>query len=47
MLCVSFGALVAAGGGKDSSGISEVDDKVKDLGMWLKKGEKGATEMYN
>ncbi len=46
MLCVSAGPLVAAGVGKDSSGTSEVDDKVKDLGMQLKR-EKGAREMYN
>lgn len=41
MLRVSVGALVATGGGKDSSGTSEVDDKVKDLGMQLKR-EKGS-----
>lgn len=46
MLCVSAGALVATGVGKDSSGTSEVDDKVKDLGMQLKR-EKGARAMYN
>lgn len=46
MLCVLAGALVAIGGGKDSSGTSEVDDKVKDLGMQLKR-EKGPREMYN
>lgn len=46
MLGVSAGALVAIGGGKDSSGTSEVDDKVKDLGMQLKR-DKAAREMYN
>lgn len=44
--CVSAGNLVAAGGGKDSSGTIDVDDKVKDLGMQLKRG-KGAREMSN
>lgn len=37
MLYVLAGALLAAGVGKDSSGTSEVDDKVKDLGMQLKR----------
>ncbi|TWW70042.1 Centromere protein X [Takifugu flavidus] len=36
----------ATGGGKDSSGTIDVDDKVKDLGMPLKRG-KGAREMSN
>lgn len=41
MLCVLAGPLEAAGGGKDSSGTSEVDDGVRDLGMQLKReGEK-------
>lgn len=46
MLCVLAGSLVATGGGKDSSGTIDVDDKVKDLGMQLKRG-KGAREMSN
>lgn len=46
MLCVLAGTLVATGGGKDSSGTIDVDDKVRDLGMQLKR-EKGAGEMYN
>lgn len=44
------GTLVAAGGGKDSSGTIDVDDKVKDLGMWLKElgeGGEAAAEMHN
>lgn len=44
-LCIGWG-LIAIGGGKDSSGTSEVDDKVKDLGMQIKR-KKGAREMYN
>lgn len=40
MFCVSAGTLVAAGGGKDSSGTIDVDDKVKDLGMQLKRGKR-------
>lgn len=39
VFCVSAGTLVAAGGGKDSSGTIDVDDKVKDLGMQLKRGK--------
>lgn len=44
------GTFVAVGGGKDSSGTIDVDDKVKDLGMQLKElgeGGKVAAEMHN
>lgn len=44
------GTFVAAGGGKDSSGTIDVDDKVIDLGMQMKelgKGGKAAAEMHN
>lgn len=46
MPCGLAGNLAATGGGKDSSGTIDVDDKVKDLGMRLKRG-KGAREMSN
>lgn len=44
------GTFVAVGGGKDSSGTIDVDDKVKDLGMQLKElgeGGKAAAKMHN
>lgn len=39
VLCVMAGNLAATGGGKDSSGTIDVDDKVTDLGMQLKRGK--------
>lgn len=41
---------MTVGGGKDSSGTIDVDDKVLDLGMQSKelgKGGKAAAEMHN
>lgn len=46
MLYLLAGALKAIGGGKDSSGTSEVDDGVSDLGLQLRRG-KSAQEMNN
>ncbi len=46
MLYLLAGALKAMGGGKDSSGTSEVDDGVSNLGLLLRRG-KNAQEMNN
>lgn len=40
MLYLLAGALEAMGGGKDSSGTSEVDDGVSDLGLQLRRGKR-------
>jgi len=40
VLYLLAGTLEAIGGGKDSSGTSEVNDGVTDLGLQLRRGKK-------